>query len=70
MEKYKLDKKTVSKATFSEADTHVLHTQKLSTTERLNQACFIINNIYNVTPETKIDKLYVTKRKHGSTFKE
>lgn len=68
MEKYKLDRKTVSKATFSEANTHVLHTRKLSTVERLNQACFIINNIYNVTPETKIDKLHVTKRKHGSTI--
>ncbi len=68
METYKLDRKTVSKATFLEADTHVLHTQKIIYNRTPKSGLFYYNNIYNVTPDTKIDKLYVTKRKHGSTF--
>ena len=64
MDNFKMDRSFVSKLTFEEADDHVTFYKNKTPLERLNAACFIINNVFQVTPETKIDKTKVTKRKH------
>lgn len=62
--KYKLDKTAFSAMTVKEADDHVSYWKEKTETERLNAACFIINQIYQVTPSTKIDINIIDKRKH------
>ncbi len=64
--KYKMDRAVVSANTFEEADDHVSFWRDETPLERLNAACFIINNIYNVTPKTKVDRTIVTARKHNN----
>ncbi|MDQ6756964.1 MAG: hypothetical protein M3004_08510 [Bacteroidota bacterium] len=61
---YKLDKAAFNAVTFEEADDHVSHWKNKSESERLNAACFIINQIFQVTPSTKIDVSITDKRKH------
>jgi translation initiation factor 2B subunit (eIF-2B alpha/beta/delta family) len=61
---YKLDKTVFSAMTFEEADDHVSYWQNKSESERLNAACFIINQIFQVTPSTKLDVSITDKRKH------
>ncbi|CAN5637540.1 hypothetical protein BH10BAC3_BH10BAC3_19300 [soil metagenome] len=62
---YKMDRSVLSANTFEVADDHVSFWEDKTSLERLNAACFIINNIYNVTAQTKVDKTLVTVRKHG-----
>ena len=50
---------------FAEADNHVTYWEDKSMDERLNAACFIINQIFNVTPSSKIDLRFTDKRKHN-----
>ena len=65
MEKdFKMDRTVVSAGTFEEADDHVSFWQNKTPLERLNAACFIINNIYQVTPQTKVDRTIIGARKH------
>jgi hypothetical protein len=61
----KIDRSIVAGQTFAEADDHVTYWTDKTPLERLNAACFIINNIYNVTPLTKMDKTLVIARKHS-----
>ena len=63
---YSMDRSVVKGSSYSEADDHVNDWQDKSPLERLNAACFIINNIFNVTPQTKMDKTKVTPRKHSN----
>ena len=65
MENYKMDRTVVSKSTFEEADDHVTFYKDKTPIERLNAACFIINNIFQVNAKTKIDKKVTAKRKHA-----
>ena len=65
MEDYKMDRSFVSSSTFVEADDHVTFYKNKTPLERLNAACFIINNIFQVNPTTKIDKKITSKRKHA-----
>lgn len=68
---YKLDKTVCTSMTFTEADDHFSYWADKSGSERLNAACFIINQIFTVTPFTKIDVTITYKRKHplnGKSF--
>ncbi len=61
---YSIDRTRVTSLTFEEADNHIHYWMEKSEDERLNAACFIINQIFGVTPFTKIDRFVVDKRKH------
>jgi hypothetical protein len=60
---YPLDRTTVTSSTFNEADNHVSYWLEKTEDERLNAACFIINQIFGVTPQTKVDRTVTDKRK-------
>ncbi len=62
---YQLERNILKAMSFDEADDHVTYWQDKSMNERLNAACFIINQIFNVTPSSKIDKRFTDKRKHN-----
>jgi hypothetical protein len=62
---YKLDRNVLKAMSFDEADDHVSFWEDKSMNERLNAACFIINQIFNVTPSSKIDLSLTDKRKHN-----
>lgn len=64
MENYRMDRTVVSKSSFKEADDHVTFYKNKTPLERLNAACFIINSIFNVTPNTKVDRKITFARKH------
>ena len=64
MENFRMDRTVASKLTFEEADDHVTFYKEKSPVERLNFACFIINSIFNVTPEHKVDRTITFSRKH------
>lgn len=51
--------------TFEEADDRLNYRENKTPLERLNGACFIINNMYNGTGQTKVDKKFVSVKKHG-----
>jgi hypothetical protein len=61
--KYRLDKTAFVATTVSEANDHVNYWNDKTAAERLNAACFIINQIFQVTPQTKVDFSVFTKRK-------
>ena len=63
--KYKLDRTVLKSMTFEEADDHVSYWKDKTEAERLNAACFNINQIFGVTPFDKIDFSYTDKRKHS-----
>jgi hypothetical protein len=67
---YRLDRTKVTTLTFNEADDHVNYWLQKTEDERLNAACFIINQIYGVTPETPVNRRIANKRKHsdGGSF--
>ncbi|MEP6596754.1 MAG: hypothetical protein ABJA71_12445 [Ginsengibacter sp.] len=48
-----------------EADDHVTYWNNKTEVERLNAACFIINQIFGVTLFDKIDFSHTNKRKHS-----
>ncbi len=64
-EKYKLDRTELRSMTFEEADDHVTFWKDKTESERLNAACFIINQIFGVTPSDKIDFNFIDKRKNN-----
>ncbi|MEO8172521.1 MAG: hypothetical protein ABI581_05545 [Sediminibacterium sp.] len=59
---YRLDRASLNPMTFEEADDHVGYWANKTELERLNAACFIINQIFGVTPATKIDFSVTDKR--------
>ncbi len=61
---YRIDRTKVTSSTFSEADDHVNYWIEKTEDERLNAACFIINQIFGVTAETKVNRAITDKRKH------
>lgn len=63
---FKMDRSAVSKSSFNEADDHVSFWQDKTPKERLDAASFIINNIYGVTPQTKVDRAFTSVRKHSN----
>ena len=60
---YSLDRSKVASLTFNEADDHLGYWGRKTEDERLNAACFIINQIFRVTPQTKVDRTTIDKRK-------
>ena len=65
MEKFKMDRKIVSKSSFKEADDHVTFYKDKTPLERLNYACDIINSIFNSSPNQKVDRSIISSRKHA-----
>ncbi len=63
--KYKMDRTMLSASSFAEADDHVSFWQNKTPLERLDAACFIINNLFNVTAASRIRKDMVNPRKHN-----
>ena len=63
---YKMDRSVVKGQSFEEADDHVSYWLEKTPLERLNAACFIINQVYGVTPQTKVEKNLVMARKHDN----
>ena len=61
---YKLDRSFLKSMTVEEADDHVTYWHNKTESERLNAACFIINQIFDVSPSNKIDLKITDKRKH------
>lgn len=62
-DQYKLDRNYVSAMSFEEADDHTTYWLDKTEDERLNAACFIINQIYGVTSQTKVDRTITDHRK-------
>ena len=62
-EKYILNRHEAQALSFNEADDHTTYWSDKTEEERLNAACFIINQIFNVTPETKVNRSITDKRK-------
>jgi hypothetical protein len=62
---YRLDKSVLKPMSFQEADDHVTYWENKSLSERMDAACSIINRIYGVTPETKVDRTITDKRKRN-----
>lgn len=62
--KYNLDKTTFREMTFQEADHHYGYWKNKSLKERLDAACYLINQFHGTTPQTPVDKTVFTKRKH------
>ena len=62
---YKMDRSVLSVSTFEEADNHVEYWQSKTPMERLNAACFIINNLFNITAATSMRKDILTARKRN-----
>jgi hypothetical protein len=64
MDTFEMDRTVVSKSTFEEADDHVTFYKDKTPLERLNAACYIINHIFQVSPESKMDRKFTSKRKY------
>jgi hypothetical protein len=64
MRNFRMDRTVVTQATFEEADNHVTFYKDKTPLERLNHACFIINSIFKVNPNTKVDRKITFARKH------
>jgi len=62
-DQYKLDRSHASAMSFEEADDHTTYWLNKTADERLNAACFLINQLYNVTPQTKVDRTITDCRK-------
>ncbi|HEX5151769.1 MAG TPA: hypothetical protein VFW07_09980 [Parafilimonas sp.] len=61
--KYKLDRHHVTSMSFEEADDHTIYWLGKTEDERLNAACFLINQLYGVTPQTKVGRTIIDSRK-------
>jgi hypothetical protein len=62
--KYTIDKTAFQAMTLQEADRHYGYWKNKSMKERLDAACYLINQFYRTNPHTPIDKNVFTKRKH------
>jgi hypothetical protein len=61
---YKLDRNLLRSMTVEEADDHFSYWNNKTGSERLNAACFIINQIFGVSPADKVDLTVMDKRRH------
>ncbi len=60
-----MNRSVLSKSTFKEADDHTSFYIKKSALERLNYACTIINSIFQVNENNKVDRTKTFARKHA-----
>ncbi|MEO6290489.1 MAG: hypothetical protein ABIO76_11235 [Ginsengibacter sp.] len=63
---YSLDKTAFKAMTLREADNHYGYWKNKTLKERLEAACYLINQFYGTTPQTPVDKTVFTKRKHAN----
>ena len=63
--KYKMDRTASSASSFKDVDDHVTYWEDKIPMERLQAACFIINNLYGVTSKTRVRKDIITARKRN-----
>ena len=61
---YRMNRNEVKSMTYEDSDNHVTFWEDKSPEERLNAACFLINQIFGVTQHTKVDKKIIDCRKH------
>lgn len=64
--KYKMQRSVVTPSSFEEADDHVTYWKDKTPIERLSAACFIINNLFAITPGIKMRRDILTSRKHNN----
>jgi hypothetical protein len=62
--KYRLDKTAFQAMTVQEADHHYGYWKNKAMKERLDAACYLVNQFYGTTPQTPVDKTIFTKRRH------
>ena len=63
---FRMQRTTVTSTSFEDADDHVTYWLDKTPLERLNAACFIINNLFSVTATTRVKKDIVISRKHNN----
>jgi hypothetical protein len=63
---YRMQRRIVTGTSIEEADDHVTYWLDKTPLERLNAACFIINNLFSVTAATGVKKDIVVSRKHNN----
>ncbi len=61
---YRLDKTVFQASTIPETDNHYGYWKNHSLKERLEAACYLINQFYGTTPQTPLDITVFAKRKH------
>ena len=62
-DQFRLDRKHVTAMSFEEADDHVTYWLTKTEDERLNAACFLINQLYGVTAQTQVDRTILDHKK-------
>jgi hypothetical protein len=62
--KYRLDKTAFRAQTAAAADNHMAYWKTKTLNERMAAACYLINQLYGTTPQTKLDRTVFSKRKH------
>ena len=62
-----MDRQVVSAKSFENADDHVTSVKNKTPLDRLNNACYIINQIFQ-NPNTAIDKTLTQSRKHAKSI--
>ncbi len=62
--KYRLDKTVFQAMSVEEADSHYSNWKNKSYKERLEAGCYLVQQFYDITPQTPVDKTVFTKRKH------
>ena len=63
-EQYQFDKTSFQGMTVEEADNHYGYWKDKSMKERLNAGFFLIQQVYDTTNTTSLDRLVFAKRKH------
>ena len=61
---YNLDKTIFQAMTVEETDVHYRFWKKKSMEERMQAACFLINQMYGITAQTPLQKKIFNRRKH------
>lgn len=67
MKNFRMDRSVVTKSSFKAADDHTSFYKDKTPLERLEAACYIINQIFQVSNNSKIDKTIIQSRKHAKS---
>ena len=67
MKNFRMDRSVVTKSSFKDADDHTSFYKDKTPLERLEAACSIINQIFQVSTNSKIDKTIIQSRKHAKS---
>jgi len=65
MENFRMNRKVVGHSSFEGADDHTTFFINKTPLERLNHACFLINQIFKVESNTKMDRSIINYRKNA-----